>query len=270
MTDNSVNNPTLQQQPKIKLYDVPVSNNGARCRIIIYKKNLNEEIQIVSPAELGGLQSAEFLQVNPHAKLPAIECCDGTELKLAESDTIARYLMSRYDSIEPSFQPHLALSNYICRIHDIYMSPLQSSMYKANPPFGQYGTRKDALKDYIRQMNIIESMISGNSLYLCGIEISLADATLFPSLVFATHMLPKFDYEQAIPPKLMKWFENLRQNDDVFQKIYQEIQDALNQWDERGRWDTIFGAGLRDIESQTIFGKLLFAPFILAHDIFCC
>lgn len=38
------------------LYDMPVSNNGARCRIIIYKKGIEDKVSIKSPMDLGGLR----------------------------------------------------------------------------------------------------------------------------------------------------------------------------------------------------------------------
>ena len=39
-----------------KLYDVPVSNNGARVRFIIYKKGLEKEYAILKPDAIGGLK----------------------------------------------------------------------------------------------------------------------------------------------------------------------------------------------------------------------
>lgn len=243
---------------KQTLYDIPVSNNGARCRMILYKKNIpTSEVSIVAPTEIGGLKSNEYMSINPQAKMPALVCHE-TGLKLGESDTIARYLLSKYNNENgPSFQPDLSLSNYICRIHDIYMGPIQSCMYKG-PPFGQYGTRKDAIQEYIKQLAIIENLIESDTLYLCGNEVSLADATLFPSLIFVQFMLPKFDIEPALPPKLSKYFENVIAKDDTFQKIYNEIMDGLVQWNNRGRWDPILGAGVRDTDPGTIFGTFSF------------
>ena len=235
------------------LYDVPVSNNGARCRIILYKKNIpSNEVQIVAPTELGGLKSAEYLKINPQGKMPAISCVE-TGLHLAESDTIARYLLSQYTLVAPSFQPELPLSNYICRIHDMYLGPVQSCMYKS-PPFAQFGTRSDAIKEFKKQLDVIEDSLVAETLYLCGDEVSLADATLFPTLLFAKYMLPKFDVVPALPGKLDRWFENIRVKDTVFQKVHDEIFSSLEQWNERGRWDTILGAGLRDTDSKTLFG----------------
>ena len=44
------------------LYDMPVSNHGARVRIISKLKKL--DLQIKSPADLGGLKSAEFAKIS--------------------------------------------------------------------------------------------------------------------------------------------------------------------------------------------------------------
>ena len=44
---------------KPQLFDLPVSNNGARVRMILYYKGLEAEVDIVSPKELGGLKTDE-------------------------------------------------------------------------------------------------------------------------------------------------------------------------------------------------------------------
>ena len=53
------------------LYDIPVSNNGARCRIAIYAKGLEDKIDIVSPSELGGIKSEEYMKVSGKGHLQA-------------------------------------------------------------------------------------------------------------------------------------------------------------------------------------------------------
>lgn len=59
----------------------------ARCRIIVNKKQLDEsEVSIVSPAELGGFRSEEYLKVSPLGKVPALKT-HNTGLCIAESDT---------------------------------------------------------------------------------------------------------------------------------------------------------------------------------------
>jgi glutathione S-transferase len=103
------------------LYDVPVSNNGARCRIIIYKKGIEDQISIKSPQDIGGLKSAEYLKLNPQGKMPLLVADD---IVLPESDTISRYLLDRFSNSAPSFVPTTlaarARSDLLCRLHDMY------------------------------------------------------------------------------------------------------------------------------------------------------
>eukprot|EP00523_Entomoneis_sp_CCMP467_P017022 CAMPEP_0168772542 /NCGR_PEP_ID=MMETSP0725-20121227/4010_1 /TAXON_ID=265536 /ORGANISM="Amphiprora sp., Strain CCMP467" /LENGTH=378 /DNA_ID=CAMNT_0008822063 /DNA_START=8 /DNA_END=1144 /DNA_ORIENTATION=- len=241
------------------LYDMPVSNNGARVRLILYKKGLgSQDVTMVKPTEVGGLKSDDYLQINPQGKMPSMVCKD-TGLNLAESDTIARFILSKHATVGPSFQPDNPKSNLMSRLHDIYLGPIQGCLYKAKGPFGIFGTRKDAIAEYVRQMQIIDGLIDGSQegLYLCGSEVSLADATLFPSMVFANFMLPKFDVSPPLPSKIARWFREVRERDSAFAKVYSEIVEALEAWDENGRWQNILGAGLRDTEPATLFDKIV-------------
>lgn len=265
--------------PRHTLYDTPVSNNGARCRIVLYKKGIpTEEVAIETPAALGGLKTPEFAAVNPQQKIPALVRHETTELPklcLGESDTICRYLVSTYPGRGPSFLPDHPTSNFVARIHDLYMAPIQGCMYKAGPPFGTYGTRSDALEEYKRQWSIVESLVltegTGSAgdgpTYLFGPEVSLADAALFPSAVFARHMLPKFDARAnkeealspstALPPKLEAWYQSVLSNDEAFKRVHDEISGGLEVWESNRRWDGILGAGWRDEDPATIFDKIL-------------
>mmetsp|Transcript_32181 Transcript_32181/g.37517 ORF Transcript_32181/g.37517 Transcript_32181/m.37517 type:complete len:383 (+) Transcript_32181:106-1254(+) len=242
---------------KSTLYDVPVSNNGARCRLILYKKKISvEEVQIISPFEIGGLKSPEYLTLNPQGKMPLLSTED---MDIPESDTICRYLISTYEDHGPSFLPNDPKSNLIARLHDMYLTTIQGCMYKATPPFGIYGTRSDALAEYQKQLRVIDDLLSDekSGMYLCGSEVSLADATLFPSMVFVEKCLPKFGVKKALPDKIAKWYEEVRQGDEHFSKVYDEIAGGLNAWEENGRWDSIWLAGLRDEDPQTIFDKII-------------
>lgn len=258
------------------LFDVPVSNNGARCRIILYKKGISQDkVEIVSPAVMGGLKSEEYMKISPNGLMPCLSIQkksnnqnDHGMSSLVESDTIARYLLSEYSNDGPTFLPEHPRSNQICRWHDMYLTPIQGCLYKV-----VYTNRKSAIVAYRRHINIIEGFISNDDNedcgpYLCGNEVSLADATLFPSAVFASYMLPKFDdmdtpqqrqQQPPLPPKLTKWFNELRTNDETFTKVYNEIMDTLvHSWEESNhRWDSIWLAGLRDTSPSTIFDKIL-------------
>ena len=178
------------------LYDLPVSNNGARVRMAIYLKKLEGEIDIVSPMELGGLRSPEYLQVNPQGKMPALKLPgvddsddNDTSMTFGESDTILRYICDQYAHTGPSLIGanirERLLSNAIARHHDIYIGPIQGCMYKAMPPFGMFGNRQEALADLLKQLAILEDMVSPRESdtgpYLAGgAEPTIADCTFFP------------------------------------------------------------------------------------------
>ena len=225
-----------------------------------------EEVELVSPMALGGLKSDAFLSLNPAGLMPClkIQKPDNTYgiSALSESDTIARYLLSEYASTGPSFLLDHPLSNQITRWHDMYLTTIQGAMYKTSErlPFGNYADRKSALSAYRKNLAVIESFMGDETgMYLCGSEVSLADATLFPSMVFASYMPPKFDDSvAALPPKLAKWYENLKSNDEVFATVYAEIQGVLeNSWEANGRWNDIWLAGKTDTAPGTLFDKII-------------
>jgi glutathione S-transferase len=119
--------PTMSVSPssvvatKHRLFDMPVSNNGARCRLIVYKKRLPEsEVAILSPMDIGGMKSKEYLALNPQGKIPLM-IADEIGMPIPESDTICRYLISKYSENGPSFQPENTKSNLIARLHDMYL-----------------------------------------------------------------------------------------------------------------------------------------------------
>jgi glutathione S-transferase len=144
------------------------------------------------------------------------------------------------------------LSEQISRLHDIYISPIQGAMYKAvGTPFSIYGTdRKAALAELKRQLFAIDSTVQsfddkypeckGN--YLCGKEISLADAALFPTIVFCMFMLPQFfgwQESDFLGPRLSRWYKFFATEVEAGKVVKKEIEDALIGWKNSGRWDPI-------------------------------
>lgn len=180
---------------------------------------------------LGGFKSPDYLTVNPQGKVPALKS-QVTGMTIAESDTVSRYLLSEYASYGPSFQPDNPLSNMMSRFNDIYLNSIQMCLYKPGPPFGSFGTRKDALREFSKQLYVIANLMdpSNEGPYLCGTDVSLADATIFPTIVFAAFMFPKLDHgiDQAIPPKLEAWFQHVRDTDSAFRKVYDEVSGSLS------------------------------------------
>ena len=133
------------------LYDLPVSNHGARVRLVLYKKGLESAVKIVSPQELGGLRSDEYLALSPQGKMPLLVDDDGTSVW--ESDAICRHLLDKHADAGPSLWPSTLASRtaaeVICRHHDAYLGPIQGCLYKPVPPFGRFGTRAAALRELV-------------------------------------------------------------------------------------------------------------------------
>jgi glutathione S-transferase len=112
------------------LYDVPVSNHGARIRIIIKEKGI-QNIDIRSPQDIGGLKSKEYLALNPRGKMPMyVTYINGKPLSVYESDTIAQYLVDKYEGVgnrmipEGSYEERM-MCNQLCAIHDHCLSDIQ-------------------------------------------------------------------------------------------------------------------------------------------------
>lgn len=258
------------------LYDVPVSNNGARCRMILYYKSIPDtEVRILSPADLGGLNSEAYRSANPQGKMPLLILPSGESIP--ESDTISRYLCTQYAGKGPQLQPTDPLTaarcDKICRLHDSYLAAVQSAMYKAAgsggvntfPPFGPFASRRAALAEIGRQLGVLESYADADGPYLLGAAPSAADCAVWPSYLFWEHMLPKFDAQidgkpvaSALQsPRLARWAKHMAEADEVGKRVREEITGALAGWDEKDRWAPIGGAGTRDTADPTLFDKIL-------------
>ena len=225
--------------------------------------------------EIGGLRSEQYLALNPQGKMPLLVEDDG--LVVWEADAICRHLLEKHaddGSLWPADLARRTTSEVFCRLHDAYIGPIQGCLYKPAPPFGRFGTRRAALNELIAQLAVAESLCAPGGPYLTGDSFTLADATLFPTLVFIVHMLCKFDERlvadaDAVPsaprdaaagalgPKLLAYWSHMTTVDAEAMRVREELMSGLTTWDSRGRWDGILGAGARDEEPSTIFDKIL-------------
>jgi len=251
------------------LYDLPVSNNGARCRMVLYYKEVpEEEVNIVSPMDIGGLKSEEFLKYNPQGKMPTLVLADGTNVP--ESDTIARFLGATYKDrpgpdLFPSDPLKSALSDRICRHHDLYLAQFQGCLYKAFPAgqgYSIFSDRLEAVDKLVKELEVLETYVDPTGPYLTAAHPTHADCAVFPTLLFCEKLMPFFDrsFTDALGPKLTAWWSHVTAGDGrdpVCDKVASEIRPALDGWEAKGRWATIRGAGLRDTAEATIFDKII-------------
>jgi len=161
----------------------------------------------------------------------------------------------------------------ICRHHDAYLGPIQGCLYKPAPPFGRFGTRAAALRELCEQLEIIEALVDPAGPYLTGPDFSLADATLFPTMVFVAEMLPKFEEAAvrevsphaeprdaaagALGPKLLAWWAHMTNNDVEAMRVAAEIRGGLEAWEKNDRWAPLRHAGTRDEAERTLFDMIL-------------
>lgn len=221
---------------KPTLIDMPVSNNGGRIRFLMYKKGLEDAIDILPPKELGGLRSPEYLALNPLGKMPLLVLPDGTALP--ESQVIESYLLDKYKGHGPDLLPETpelrALAALAARIHDLYIVPVQGCLYR---PMKDAAARAKQLQEISSQLNLLENIVQGP--FFCGNEISYADGALMPTFVFLTHILPRhFGWESVFKgrPKLGNWWNNISK-DPAAAKVIEEIEAALNGWEADNRWE---------------------------------
>lgn len=217
------------------LYDVPVSNNGARIRWILYKKGLEDAFDIVPPSELGGVKSPAFLALNPQGKMPLLTLPDGTSLP--ESQVIEAYLLDKYRGTGPDLLPPTpearAVATLVVRIHDLYMAPVQGCMYKPYPSPAQ---RAKHLADISFQLDVLERTIVGP--FVAGDTIAFGDGAIIPTFVFYTWILPRhFGWESVFTgrPKLEAWWRAVSADPEAA-RVIKEIEGGLQAWEDADRW----------------------------------
>ena len=217
------------------LYDVPVSNNGARCRLIIYWKQLEDEFAITNPTEVGGLKSEEYLAMNPQGKMPLLMTADG--LALPESEVISQWICDEYSEVGPELKPEDPETRAICalatRIHDVYIVPIQGCMYRG--PM-DVKTRADQLAEVAKQLDVIEGAMSlrdGPSEREGAVNrrrCAVPDVR-----VHRVHPPKHFGWKDVFVgrPRTAEWWEAMRL-DTCGARVYGEIRGGLESWESNG------------------------------------
>ena len=117
-------------------------------------------------------------------------------------------------------------------------------MYKSTPPFGAFGSRRAALQEMQKQLVVLEGLAAraqrtnkslqgveadsnsngkvaagGGGPYLAGALLpTLADCTVYPTLVFTAFMLPRFDLDPwHDTPILKSYWQHMTERDSVGQ-----------------------------------------------------
>ena len=258
------------------LYDVPVSNNGARVRLILYWKDMEHLVSVKNPSELGGLKSETYLALNPQGKMPLLVMTPDEDalphgLALPESEVIAQFLLEKYSQIGPELIPgdlhQHALAMLATRVHDLYIAPVQGCMYRG--PMG-VAKRAEDIATIAKQMDAVEKIFADakrlrlnahtetdhddddttDGQFICGPEPCFADAALFPTWIFMERILPTyFGWDGVFEkrPLTEKWFLAMAA-DTCGARVLGEIRGGLDDWHGAGRWET---TGVNDAVMNT-------------------
>ena len=225
------------------LYDMPVSNNGARVRLVSKWKGIEgDAIVYVSPITIGGLKSDEYKKLHPASKMPVL--VDG-DVILPESEVISQYLCDKFRDVGPKLVSETverrAACNLVTRWHDTYVVPIQGCMYRG--PM-EDADRAQKIKEIDAHLDCMEKFVQGfEGPYLVSNEPSTADAVLFPTFVFMTHLLPKyFGWKNGVfrgRPKLESWFNHMSTKDEKAKEVMNEVMGGLIAWDESERYTKV-------------------------------
>jgi glutathione S-transferase len=208
----------------MKLFSLPASPFAARCRMMIYAKNL--PVEIVAPP--GGPRSDAFEAISPMRKVPALDTGEGV---IPESDTIVEFLEDHFP--EPPMRPATSLqrskARLLSRIADLYimepMFPLFMMMRMASPDPDAKARQLDRIDWGLRSL---DWYLDGKTGYAVGDRLSTADCTLVPTLVYVTTMLPRFGNDKPLNfrDKIAAYWEAIQQ-DPVASRVIGEIREGM-------------------------------------------
>lgn len=224
------------------LYDVPVSNNGARVRLTARWLDLDRRIDVVDPNKAfeKGIKDAAYARVNPQMKMPTLVLASGT--CLPESEVICLYLRDVADAAAvgrctPESAEARANAALATRVHDVYLGPIQGAMYRG--PMDRK-TRAGQIAEIKRQLDVLEE-IAGRTPgdFIAGATRSCADAAIFPTLIFCDFLLPKyFGWREAFGPNLRRAYEAMMR-DAAGKQTYDEVRGGLEAWEKGGRFEKV-------------------------------
>jgi len=195
-----------------------------------------------------------FRSVNPQGKIPALSISQTGQV-LWESQVILQFLEDSHVALggegralvplAPLDRAHMRL---VVATHDLYLaSPnctqpgafthTQGCMY-VPPPHSKHvttrwidrPTRAAKLRECWKQLDVLESLCRGP--FFCGDDVSLADLTVFPTVIFFLFFTPRvFGWEDGAVfhgrPRLKYWFEEGMIALPAARRVHDEVTTAL-------------------------------------------
>lgn len=215
------------------------TNNCARIMLFLKLNGLEDKFSVKSPKDFGGLQSPDFLKINPQGKFPALITEGG--LTLYESQVILEYIADVYEkdlkvSCRASTPEARAVAALLNRVHDVYVASANSTapgyiaqqgvMYKASVPVAQ---RSAMTQDLKKQLDELERLMDASGPWAAGQDLTFADLSMFPTYIFISEMAPiSLGWSDMFEtrPKSRAWFRECERN-VTFSTVAKDIREWI-------------------------------------------
>jgi glutathione S-transferase len=208
---------------KLCLYGAAVSPYSLRVMMQIEAKGL--QIQVLPPP--GGLGSAQYADLNPTGKIPALAIDD---VVVPESDVICDLIEAIYP--EPAMWPNdpvaRAKARVIARIADIYVMNAMLPIFANFDPAKRDTIVVDrALAAVDQGLLWLEKFIPPGP-FAFGDTLSLADCTAVPIMAYAERFPPMFGMQTpfAGKPNLASYWQAIQRH-SVASHTIKLLDDAL-------------------------------------------
>ena len=191
----------------LRLYGRTTSYNVQKVLWLLYELDLSFE-HIECGGKFGGLDSEEFLALNPFAKVPVLVDEDKVIL---ESNTILRYLASTYGKSIWWFEDSYQRSNYEAWMDwsiDVFEKAFVGVFwgYYRMPELKRDWILINKSKDKcLSCFSIIETYLKDDA-FLCGEKITLADI----SVGVFIYRLTEIDLGIVLPERTKSWYAKLQ------------------------------------------------------------
>jgi glutathione S-transferase len=162
----------------MRLHGGLASNYVARVVLFARLKGLT----LVPEMPAGGIKTPEYLARNPMGKMPVLEV-DGTAIP--ESEVICEFLEDLHPGTGglPGTPAERARARLIARIHDVYLSPAVSTLFRnLNPAKRDEAAVAGAKSAAETGFGYLEHFVVATP-FAAGSRLSLADCALLPTFV---------------------------------------------------------------------------------------
>ena len=179
--------PSFPKGLLMKLYSLALSPFAARVRLSIYRKALEDRIEIVAPPE-GGTKGDAFLALNPMGQVPTLQLDSG--FPIPESAVILEYLEDVFPtpSLRPSDPELLARARLFLRLPEIYFQNAPRTLLGMRDPAARKPEIVDAAFGHLnRALLYIDHYLEGGP-WAVGHQASIADCAIVPVLNVLTRV----------------------------------------------------------------------------------